>query len=104
MGISVPDSSLLTASTSLFPVNFRMHSARMQLQLDTRPQQETVEEFARTALAELELLAVAVSEGTAKRQRVASLGDNPPTGKGSGKQETAAKGTEEKAGQGLQIW
>ena len=83
MNISVPDSSLLLDSldkslTTILAgnpsMNFRMHTVRMQLQLDTRPVQETVLEYARTVLAELELLAVAAPESSQKRQKVAALG------------------------------
>ncbi|CAE7328390.1 unnamed protein product [Symbiodinium sp. CCMP2456] len=71
MGISVPDSSLLLDSLDKAlagilqgnpSMNFRMHSVRMQLQLDTRPQLDTIEEFARTVLSELELLSVAMPD------------------------------------------
>ena len=55
-------------------MNFRMHSVRMQLQLDTRPLQDTVEEYARIVLSELELLTVAVPENASKHQKVAALG------------------------------
>ncbi|CAE7205891.1 RE1, partial [Symbiodinium sp. CCMP2456] len=89
MGISVPDSSLLLDSldkalTGLLQgnpsMNFRMHSVRMQLQLDTRPQLETVEEFARTVLSELELLSVAMPDNEGKetsQQRPLQKGSQP---------------------------
>ena len=92
MEISIPDSSLLLDSIDkcVVPIlqahpalNFRMHTVRMQLQLDTRPLQTTVEEYTRTMLAELELLAVAAPEtNNAKRQRMAALAADGPKGKG----------------------
>ena len=107
MSISVPDSSLLLDSIdkSLATIlqgnssmNFRMHSVRMQLQLDTMPVHSSVEEYARTVLAELELLAVAAPENTAKKQRVASMTADPLKGKGSGKPSTGNGKTNEVAG------
>ena len=107
MSISVPDSSLLLDSIdkSLATIlqanssmNFRMHSVRMQLQLDTMPVHSSVEEYARTVLAELELLAVAAPENTAKRQRIASVTADPLKGKGSGKPSTGNGKTNEVAG------
>ena len=110
MKISVPDSSLLLDSldkslTTILQgnpsMNFRMHSVRMQLQLDTRPLQDTVEEYARIVLSELELLAVAVPENASKRQKVAALGaETPQKGKGTGKQPGAGKPTDAQGGEG----
>eukprot|EP00439_Symbiodinium_sp_Y106_P055609 s1913_g7.t1 len=104
MEISIPDSSLLLDSIDkcVVPIlqahpalNFRMHTVRMQLQLDTRPLQTTVEEYTRTMLAELELLAVAAPEtNNAKRQRMAALAADGPKGKGSGGSGNAGKGVE----------
>ena len=109
MSISIPDSSLLLDSidkslTTILQgnpsMNFRMHSVRMQLQLDTMPTHSSVEEYARTVLAELELLAVTVPENASKRQRVASVSVDQSKGKASGKQGTAAKGSETSGGEG----
>ena len=104
MEISVPDSSLLLDSidralASILhghpTLTFRMHSVRMQLQLDTRPLQDTVEEYARTLLAEMELLAVAAPEsGNAKRQRVAAVAMDGQKGKGAGSSGSSGKGGE----------
>ena len=44
---------------------FRMHSIRMQLQLDTIPNMPAVEQWARSLLAEMEILADSGSEGSA---------------------------------------
>ena len=109
MSISIPDSSLLLDSIDKSvatilqgnpSMNFRMHSVRMQLQLDTMPSHSSVEEYARTILAELELLAVAAPETTSKRQRIASVNADQSKGKASGKQGGTTKGTEASGGDG----
>ncbi|OLQ07665.1 hypothetical protein AK812_SmicGene8938 [Symbiodinium microadriaticum] len=69
MGISIPDSSLLLQGVdkcvqgllqSHASLLFRMHTVRMQLQLDTVPTHQAVEEYVTTLLAEFELLAIAM--------------------------------------------
>ena len=80
--ISVPDSSLLLEGVDRCMKNllianptlqFRVHSVRMDLQLDTSPNLDSVEQFTRTLLAEMELLAVSLPDSGSKRQRVAAL-------------------------------
>ena len=99
MEISVPDSSLLLDSVdkcmrSLLQANpnlqFRVQNIRMHLQLDTAPTLDTVEEYTRTLLAEMELLSVSAPDSSSKRQRVAAVGADqdkgtkgPKGGKGS---------------------
>ena len=83
MNIAVPDSSLLIDGLDKM-INpllekhpnllFRTHSIRMQLQLDTIPSMQAVEQWARSLLAEMEILAVSGSDPTPpKRTRVAAL-------------------------------
>ncbi|CAE7353143.1 GIP, partial [Symbiodinium necroappetens] len=94
MEISVPDSGLLLDAVdkcmkALLQANpslqFRIHSVRMQLQLDTSPTLESVEEYTRNLLAEMELLVVSVPDGGNKRQRVAAVGqDSGDKGNGKG--------------------
>ena len=73
MGISVPDSSLLldgvdkcmkTILQAHPNLQFRIHSVRMHLQLDTSPTLESVEEYTRALLAEMELLVVSAPESS----------------------------------------
>ena len=83
MGVSIPDCSLLiegldrmsTPLVEKYPnLMFRMHSIRMHLQLDTVPSMSAVDQWARSLLAELEVLAVSGVEGsTNKRTRVAAV-------------------------------
>ena len=54
------------------------------------PNQNSVEEYIRTRLAEFELLSVSVQETGPRRQRVASLAQ-PDSQGGAGKKETGAK-------------
>ena len=80
--MSIPDCSLLIEgldkmSTALLEKHpnllFRMHSIRMHLQLDTVPSMHAVEQWARSLLAEMEILAVSgVENNPAKRTRVAA--------------------------------
>ncbi|CAE7730336.1 GIP, partial [Symbiodinium necroappetens] len=58
---------------------------RMQLQLDTSPTQETVEEYTRTLLAEMELLSLSAPDVGNKRQRVAAVTQDAGGDKGKGK-------------------
>ncbi|CAE7369176.1 RE1 [Symbiodinium sp. CCMP2592] len=98
MQISVPDSSLLLQGIdksvqvllqSHPSLSFRMYAVRMQLQLDTVPDHNRVEEYVAALLAEFELLAVAMPDSSAKRQRVAAV----DKGKGShAKAECTAPG------------
>ena len=110
MEISVPDSSLLLDSVDkcmrgILQANpnlqFRVQNIRMHLQLDTAPTLETVEEYTRTLLAEMELLSVSIPDPTTKRQRVAAVGADqdkgskgPKGGKGadSAQQPSAGSG------------
>ena len=94
MGISVPDSSLLldgvdkcmkTILQAHPNLQFRIHSVRMHLQLDTSPTLESVEEYTRALLAEMELLVVSAPESSTKRQRVAAINQEAGGDKGSGK-------------------
>ena len=94
MGISVPDSSLLldgvdkcmkTILQAHPNLQFRVHSVRMHLQLDTSPTLESVEEYTRALLAEMELLVVSAPESSTKRQRVAAINQEAGGDKGSGK-------------------
>ena len=64
------------------------------------PSHSSVEEYARTILAELELLAVAAPENTSKRQRIALVNADQSKGKASGKQGGTAKGSEASGGDG----
>ena len=64
------------------------------------PSHSSVEEYARTILAELELLAVAAPENTSKRQRIALANADQSKGKASGKQGGTAKGSEASGGDG----
>ena len=83
MNASVPDCSLLIDGLDRMVnplldkhanLQFRMHSIRMQLQLNIIPNMATVEQWARSLLAELEILAVSGSESSgSKRNRVAAL-------------------------------
>ena len=109
MGVSIPDCSLLIEgldkmSTPLLEKHpnlmFRMHSIRMQLQLDTVPNMPAVEQWAKSLLAEMEILAVSGSDGGSnKRTRVAAataIGKNgkepPPTPKAEArKSDSGAK-------------
>ena len=81
MEISIPDCSLLIEgldkmSSPLLEkhpnLQFRMHSIRMHLQLDTVPSMLGVEQWAKSLLAEMEILAVSGVEGGMKRTRVAA--------------------------------
>ena len=83
MGVSIPDCSLLiegldkmsTPLVEKYPnLMFRMHSIRMHLQLDTVPSMSAVDQWARSLLAEMEILAVSgVEGGSSKRTRVAAV-------------------------------
>ena len=94
MEISVPDSSLLLDGVDkcmkgVLQANpnllFRIQAIRMQLQLDTTPTQEAVEEYTRTLLAEMELLSVSMPDAGNKRQRIAAVVSDPWDDKGKGK-------------------
>ncbi|CAE7819365.1 GIP [Symbiodinium necroappetens] len=94
MEISVPDSSLLLDGVDkcmkgVLQANpnllFRIQAIRMQLQLDTTPTQEAVEEYTRTLLAEMELLSVSMPDAGNKRQRIAAVASDPGDDKGKGK-------------------
>ena len=112
MEISVPDSSLLLDAVdkcmkALLQANpslqFRIHSVRMQLQLDTSPTLESVEEYTRNLLAEMELMVVSVPDGGNKRQRVAAVGqDSGDKGNGKGPKggKTGEAGGQQGAGTG----
>ena len=82
--------NLLQANANL---QFRVQNIRMQLQLDTAPTQETVEEYTRTLLAEMELLLVSAPEGSSKRQRVASVNTGGGGSQGCDKGGKGAKGS-----------
>ena len=105
MGISVPDSSLLLQGIdksvqallqSHTALSFRMHTARMQLQLDTVPSHDRVEEYVTALLAEFELLAVAMPDTSAKRPRVAALDKGKGGAKSDSQKPSEPKGTPEK--------
>ena len=82
MNVAVPDSSLLIDGLDKM-INpllekhpnllFRTHSIRMQLQLDTIPNMGSVEQWARSLLAEMETLSVSGDQGSSKRNRVAAV-------------------------------
>ena len=125
MNVAVPDCTLLldaldTMSKQLLERSpallFRMNTTRMTLQLDTVPTLPTVEQFARSLMAELEVLAVSGNDTSAnKKQRIASLtsqqppkggekggqvdkGGEPSTKKGQGKAKTPCHGWASDAG------
>eukprot|EP00439_Symbiodinium_sp_Y106_P018206 s4987_g2.t1 len=84
MNVAIPDCTLLldaldSISRSLLERHpallFRMNSTRMSLQLDTIPTLASVEQYAKSLTAELEVIAVSGVDGGAasKKQKVASL-------------------------------
>ena len=82
MSIAVPDCSLLIDGLDRMSSNlldrhpnllFRMHAVRMQLQIDTVPTMSTVEQWARSLQAELEILAVSGTDQDPKTPRVAAV-------------------------------
>ena len=82
MNVAVPDCSLLMDGLDKminpllekYPnLLFRTHSIRMQLQLDTIPNMTSVEQWARSLLAEMETLSVSGDPGPSKRNRVAAV-------------------------------
>ena len=83
MGVSIPDCSLLIDGLDKMShpilerhpnVQFRMHSIRMHLKLDTVPTMQSVEQWARSLLAEMETLSISGADGSSnKRTRVASI-------------------------------
>ena len=81
---------------------FRMNSTRMSLQLDTIPTLASVEQYAKSLTAELEVIAVSGVDGGAasKKQKVASLATAGVPGKGSGKPAAGAPGQEALAKKG----
>ena len=100
MNIAVPDCSLLIdgldrMSGSLLAKHpnllFRMHAVRMQLQIDTVPTMATVEQWARSLQAELEILAVSGAEQGPKRPRVASVQGKGKDGDPSAKAASAKR-------------
>ena len=95
MNVAVPDCSLLIDGLDKM-INpllekcpnllFRAHSIRMQLELDTIPNMASVEQWARSLLAEMETLSVSGDPGSSKRNRVASV-----TGKGNKESSSTPK-------------
>ena len=104
MEISVPDSSLLLDGVDkcmkgILQANpnlqFRIQNIRMHLQLDTAPTLETVEEYTRTLLAEMELLSVSAPDPTSKRQRIAAVGVDQDKGAKGQKGGKGGDGTQQ---------
>ena len=109
--VAIPDCTLLldaldSMSRSLLERHpallFRMNSTRMSLQLDTIPTLASVEQYAKSLTAELEVIAVSGVDGGAasKKQKVASLATAGVPGKGSGKPAAGASGQEALAKKG----
>ena len=117
MQVQLPDGSILLAALDNLSkgllgqhahVAFRLNLSRHQLKLDYKAELETVEEYARSLLAEFEVLALSSGDlNPAKRQRVRKLKEQevppapkedsgqPPKGAGKGRPpNTEAKAAE----------
>ena len=85
MQVQLPDESILLAALGQHAhVAFRLNLSRHQLKLDYKAELETVEEYARSLLAEFEVLALSSGDpNPAKRQRVRKLKEQevPPAPK-----------------------